>query len=492
MADGDLRDFVSEAVVVLDADGVIERVAPFAAPRLGPASEQLAGARFDALFLDADRQLVADARRRIEPGTSTGFVARLAADDAWRVVDVRLHGPRDHSGRVVAVMRDASAMLDVGVAARLLRRITEMANTTSDPAEANAIGVEMLRATLGWPDADVVQVCEVEACRDDETAVAVRRAATTLMAVRVTQQSTSATVLAIPVVDDETAESVLVLHSAPGESLDERFLDIISEIGRQLGHVTARQTHLAELAKTSAELRRSNDELERFAYVASHDLQEPLRKVLGFALLLEQQYADRLDDKAKAYLGYMVDAAQRQKTLISDLLAYSRVGRRAVEIEVVDLERMFRNVEVDLSEAFEEAAATLVVQSLPAVSGSRQLLRELVMNLVSNAVKYRRPDQEPHIEVTARDVGDGLVEISVADDGIGIDEQYREQVFEVFRRLHSRTEYAGTGIGLAICRKIVEQHGGRIWIEASRAGGTDVRMTLPIAHEEDDHEERAD
>lgn len=235
----------------------------------------------------------------------------------------------------------------------------------------------------------------------------------------------------------------------------------------------------ALLEEQAEELRRSNRDLEQFAYVASHDLQEPLRKVASFTQLLAKRYEGRLDERADQYIGFAVDGAKRMQRLINDLLGFSRVGRIGGEISDVDLAEVLADVTRDLSEAVEETGAKVVGEDLPTVPGERPLLTQLVQNLVSNALKFRHPERTPEVRLTAR--RDGPVwELACVDNGIGIDPQYADRVFVIFQRLHAKDVYEGTGIGLALCKKIVEYHGGQIWIDTDAREGTTIRWTLPV------------
>ncbi|MCU1454563.1 MAG: hypothetical protein JWN46_2709 [Acidimicrobiales bacterium] len=233
----------------------------------------------------------------------------------------------------------------------------------------------------------------------------------------------------------------------------------------------------ALLQDQAAELQRSNEELEHFAYVASHDLQEPLRKISGFCQLLQRRYEGQLDERADEFIAFAVGGANRMQQLINDLLAFSRVGRTTERFEPVALDRVVEQAQRSLGQAIEESGAIIEVGDLPTVNGDPVLLATLFQNLLGNAVKFRDGDA-PRVEVTAAH-HDGAVHLAVADDGIGIDPKYAEQVFVIFQRLHARDRYEGTGIGLALCRKVVEFHGGRIWIEPNRPRGTVVRVALP-------------
>ena len=241
-----------------------------------------------------------------------------------------------------------------------------------------------------------------------------------------------------------------------------------------------------ELDAQAVELRRSNAELEQFAYVASHDLQEPLRKVASFCQLLEKRYGDKLDERGLQYIDFAVDGAKRMQVLINDLLTFSRVGRLDDTREKVGLGQALDKALRNLAAAVEESEARIDrPDTLPETVGDPTLLTMLWQNLVGNALKFRRPDRAPHVSVTCEtDPGTpGMWRLSVTDNGIGIPEEFTDKVFVIFQRLHSRDAYGGTGIGLALCKKIVEHHGGRIWIDSTVGEGTRLCFTLPSAEE---------
>jgi two-component system, chemotaxis family, sensor kinase Cph1 len=225
------------------------------------------------------------------------------------------------------------------------------------------------------------------------------------------------------------------------------------------------------------ELRRSNQELEQFAYVASHDLQEPLRMVSSYTQLLARRYRGQLDDAADEFIGYAVDGANRMQTLINDLLAYSRVGTRGKPLAPIDMATLFEAARANMRVAIEESGAKVSYEALPTVMGDTTQLMQLLQNLIGNAIKFRDENRTPEIRVGA-ERRDGEWLFSVSDNGIGIEEQYLERIFVIFQRLHNRTEYPGTGIGLAVCKKIVERHGGKIWVESKPYEGSTFYFTL--------------
>jgi signal transduction histidine kinase len=234
------------------------------------------------------------------------------------------------------------------------------------------------------------------------------------------------------------------------------------------------------LEEQADELTRSNRDLEQFAYVASHDLQEPLRKVASFCQLLQRRYAGQLDERADQYIEFAVDGAQRMQRLINDLLAFSRIGRLTGGFTDVDLNKAATDAAAQFESVRDETGAEITFDNLPVVRGEEALLGALVANLIGNALKFRHPERLPRIRLSGRQVGDEW-EISCEDNGIGIEPEYAEKVFVIFQRLHAKETYPGTGIGLAIAKKITEYHGGRIWIDPDHRAGTLIRFTIPVS-----------
>ena len=232
-----------------------------------------------------------------------------------------------------------------------------------------------------------------------------------------------------------------------------------------------------QLKATQTQLVRSNQELELFAYVASHDLQEPLRKISSFTKLLAEDYQGHLDAEADEYIAYIIDGALRMQNQIDDLLTYSRVSRDELRKEPTELGKVVGQVLEDLSVTIEENNAAIAASSLPTVQANPRQMVQLLQNLISNGIKFHG-EAPPRIQIEAQLQPEQWL-ISVRDNGIGINPKFARRIFEIFQRLHSRTEYAGTGIGLAICRKIVERHGGRIWVESELGQGATFYFTLP-------------
>jgi light-regulated signal transduction histidine kinase (bacteriophytochrome) len=230
------------------------------------------------------------------------------------------------------------------------------------------------------------------------------------------------------------------------------------------------------LKRQAADLARSNAELEQFAYVASHDLQEPLRMVASFTQLLAKRYAGKLDAKADEYIKYTVDGAKRMQQLIADLLALSRVGTKGGEFRDVPLAEVMSDVLLNLGPAMQESGAAVVHDSLPTVFADPGQMTQLLQNLIGNAIKFR-DTKLPLVRISAEEAGDDWT-VSVRDNGIGIAPEHAERVFQIFQRLHTRDQYPGTGIGLAVCKKIVERHGGKIWLDSTPGDGTTFYFTL--------------
>jgi light-regulated signal transduction histidine kinase (bacteriophytochrome) len=230
--------------------------------------------------------------------------------------------------------------------------------------------------------------------------------------------------------------------------------------------------------KTAEELKRSNDQLQQFAYVASHDLQEPLRMVASYTQLLAKRYQGRLDSDADEFIAYAVDGCNRMQRLVEDLLVYSRAGNHAVAPHEISSENALQEALANLRATIKESGAVVTHDSLPAIAADDTRLAQLFLNLVGNAIKFRGA-QVPRVHVSATRNGSKEWIFSVRDNGMGIEARYFERIFVIFQRLHGRNEFKGTGIGLAICKKIVEQMGGRIWVESQPQKGSTFYFSVP-------------
>jgi light-regulated signal transduction histidine kinase (bacteriophytochrome) len=236
-------------------------------------------------------------------------------------------------------------------------------------------------------------------------------------------------------------------------------------------------TDIHEQKEKEEELRRANDDLQQFAYSASHDLQEPVRNVAVFSELVAKRYDALLDDDGRQFLGFLSESGRRLATLISDLLAYTKAGVVEGEVEAVDSSVVLKHTLSSLAEAIRESGARVTYDWLPEVNMGKSHLQQIFQNLIGNALKYRNAEQA-RIHISATDRG-AAWRFSVQDNGIGIDPQYKEKIFGVFKRLHRDQKYSGTGIGLAICQRVVERYGGRIWVESESGKGATFFFTVP-------------
>lgn len=278
--------------------------------------------------------------------------------------------------------------------------------------------------------------------------------------------------LVLSAIVDISERQRLEATSKANEELERRVLERTADL----------EAHAEMLRHSNQALERSNIELQQFAYVASHDLQSPLRSISSFVQLIERRCADQVDAQARGWMRSAAEATQRLSTLIRDLLEVSRIDSRAQSFVPVDLEGVLDDAVALLGETIRDAGAVIRRQPLPVVNGDRSQLVQLLQNLIGNAVKYRGPEA-PEIAISA-DQLEGECRIKVSDNGIGIAPDQHERVFEIFRRLHTQKAYPGTGIGLAVCRRVVTRHGGRIWVESQSDRGSTFVFTLPNAEED--------
>jgi light-regulated signal transduction histidine kinase (bacteriophytochrome) len=297
--------------------------------------------------------------------------------------------------------------------------------------------------------------------------------------------------LVVPIIQRNNCWGLLIAHQCGHPRQWSSFeTELLQQLANQIGIALSQARLLEAEVSQREELARSNAELQQFAYVASHDLQEPLRMVTSYLQLLEKRYQDKLDSRANEFIGFAVDGANRMRTLINDLLSYSRVSTRGQPFESVDTNASVKIAIANLKIAIEETGAVVQYDSLPQITGDASQLTQLFQNLVANAIKFRAENVTPQIEISAikreKENFDRFPKTNssewlfrVRDNGIGIEPQYRDRIFVIFQRLHGRGKYPGTGIGLSICKKIVERHGGSISVESEFGKGATFYFTLP-------------
>ncbi|HEY9641787.1 MAG TPA: ATP-binding protein, partial [Coleofasciculaceae cyanobacterium] len=284
--------------------------------------------------------------------------------------------------------------------------------------------------------------------------------------------------LVVPIIAQGELWGLLVAHQCSTKRHWISFeIELLKQLADQIGIALTQAQLLEQEIHQRQELSRSNAELQQFAYIASHDLQEPLRMVTSYLQLLERRYKGQLDADADDFIGFAVDGASRMKTLINDLLCYSRVGTHGKPFQAIDCSRIVKQAIANLKIALEESNATITYDDLPEVLGDPGQLTQLFQNLLGNAVKFRGKAL-PTVHIGVERQGEAWL-FAVRDNGIGIESQYAERIFVIFQRLHQRAQYPGTGIGLAICKKIVERHGGKIWLQSELGKGSTFYFTLP-------------
>jgi PAS domain S-box-containing protein len=282
----------------------------------------------------------------------------------------------------------------------------------------------------------------------------------------------------------ESLENTNVHKAGHRVVLETSAVPILDASGSLLGYrgidrdITQRKFAERQLAKTVIELKQSNADLQQFAYAASHDLQEPLRAIGGFARLMHRHYQGTLDERANEYIGFLVNGVTRMQELINDLLAYSRIGMREKRIELADSNQAVDRAIANLETAIAETGANVHRGQLPTVMADHSQLAQLFQNLIGNAIKFHG-DEPPCVRISAKRSGRAWV-FSVQDNGIGIAPRHADRIFVVFQRLHHRAKYPGTGIGLAICKRIVECHEGRIWLDSAPKKGATFCFTIPV------------
>jgi light-regulated signal transduction histidine kinase (bacteriophytochrome) len=262
--------------------------------------------------------------------------------------------------------------------------------------------------------------------------------------------------------------------------LEQKSLELYGRNRQLETEIAERRRIEQELRRYANELSRANEELEQFAYVASHDLKAPLRGIASFSQLLERRAGDKLDAECREYLQFIGEGTERLHAVINDLLAYSRSGRVELQRSAVALESLLDQALAELGPAISASGAAIAREPLPVVQGDATLLAQVIRNLIDNAIKYVPAGQSPRVTIRAGRADEGWV-LRVCDQGLGIAEAHRERIFQMFQRLHTADEYPGTGMGLAICRKVAERHGGRLWVECPATGGSEFCLYLPAA-----------
>jgi light-regulated signal transduction histidine kinase (bacteriophytochrome) len=284
----------------------------------------------------------------------------------------------------------------------------------------------------------------------------------------------------VPILQREQLWGLLIVHQCSGPRQWTNFeTNLLRQLANQISIALAQSQLLEHEVQQRHELARSNADLEQFAYVASHDLQEPLRMVTSYLQLLERRYKDKLDQNANEFIAYAVDGATRMQSLINGLLSYSRVGSRGKQFEWVACEKLLEQAIANLQVAIAENHATITHDHLPTILADATQFVQLLQNLIGNAIKFRS-EQPLQIQVGARPDNASTWLFWVRDNGIGIEAQYTQRIFLIFQRLHQRTQYPGSGIGLAVCKKIVERHGGQIWVESQPGQGSTFYFTISM------------
>jgi light-regulated signal transduction histidine kinase (bacteriophytochrome) len=281
--------------------------------------------------------------------------------------------------------------------------------------------------------------------------------------------------------EDRQLPQNIMVHQTTGNQIQTQpthYYQLNQQLEQKVSHKTVEVVQtIKELAVKNRELKVVNKQLENFAYTVSHDLQEPLRSINMFTQLLEKEYGEKLDEQAKEYMGYIIGSAERIQALIRDVLVYSRAGKNEQTWLNVDLNQLIANVIIDLQGIIQETKAQIIIHHLPTILVNPTEISQLFSNLITNSIKFRS-QQKPRIEIASQ-LKENLWLISVKDNGIGIEPEYQNKVFQAFKKLHSQEQYSGNGVGLAICQKIVERHQGKIGVKSQLGQGSIFYFTLP-------------
>jgi PAS domain S-box-containing protein len=475
-------DHTNDVIVVLDVDATIRLASASAKWLLGfDPEEQIGRSAFDFIHPDDMGDAIGALDRSVAagPGPLPRKVIRVRhGDGTWRWVELSSYSMLDDplvSG-IVVIVREVTNRFDAEASFRaMLAQSSDIISVLDADAHVRWSSAAQTRL-LGYPSGETEpEIALVDVVHPEDLPGVHERFAGVFAGtpghdnpivarVRAADGSWhSLEMMAMNLIDDPNVQGVVINARDVTDRLEmERSLRELAD----------------KLERSNAELERSNAELERFALVASHDLQEPLLTIAGFAQLLQRRQGDKLDQEARESLGYVVDEASRMQRLINDILAYARVGNAELCLERLDSHALVEEVESSLARTIAEACAEVVVHPLPKVHADRHQLSEVFQNLISNALKFCDRDR-PRVEISAARSG-GAWLFSVADEGIGVDASQAERIFEVFGRLHPPGRYDGTGTGLAICERIIERHGGRIWLEPRPGGGSVFSFTLPI------------
>ncbi len=469
-----LQDANPETALLLDTAANILRANEVAAARLGGSPDELAGRNFYDLI---PSDVAARRREHIEEALRTGKPVRAEDGRDGMIFDNAYYPLFDARGRAVSLAyyaRDITGQRQLEESLRETRDYLESllnhANAPIivwDPAyritQFNRAFERLTGYAAGGVIGQKLEMLFPEASREESLAEIVR-----------TLQGEFWDSVEIPILCQDGEVRVVLWNSANVYAADGRTLVATIAQGQD---ITARKQAESELIETMSKLEMSNNELQQFAYIASHDLQEPLRMVASFLQLLWRRYGENLDGEAREFIDYAVDGANRMQLMINDLLQYSRVGTPGKEFEPADVEAVFEKILENLRVAIEDSGAVVTHGQLPVITADSTQISQLMQNLISNAIKFRG-EQPPRVHVQA-ERRDSEWLFSVSDNGIGIEPEFADRIFVIFQRLHGRTEYPGTGIGLAVCKRIVGRHGGRLWVESEPSRGATFKFTIP-------------
>ncbi len=477
-----LFDTIGNAVFVLDTNGVIIEINDAVVEQYGFKREELAGEKISRFDLHSSSEEIAGRIRRIiEDGAADFQTVHTLKNGEERFVEVTAR-KMDYLGRdvVLSVCHDISKRREFE---RQLRRQNDFMHTI----------IESLSHPFYVVD---VHNYKLRLANRAATAGNEGRSLTCYAISHGRDTPCGGTEHPCPLREVmETKEPAVMEHIHVGPNGEPRYVEVhgfpvmdeSAEVTQMIEYsidITGRKLAEQETARAMRALARSNRELEQFAYIASHDLQEPLRMVSSYTQLLERRYKDKLDEKANKYIYYAVDGASRMQMLINDLLDYSRVGTKGKTFTEFSVSDALAKVQENLQRAIDETAADIHTGALPLIRGDRPQIERLLQNLIGNALKFRRDDEKLRIRIQAEERESDYL-FTIEDNGIGIDLKYREKIFTIFQRLHTRSEYPGTGIGLSICKRIVERHGGEIWLDSEPGKGTTFSFTIRKELEEE-------